>query len=73
MRKYVVILTENDEETVVVRYDTLEAAQEHLRSVRYYPQYRRTAESLDIDEDGMGGSGYDETGYFSYNIKTEIA
>lgn len=73
MRKYVVTLTENDEETVVGRYDTFEAAKEHLRSVRYYPQYCRTAESLDIDEDGMSGSGYDETGYFSYNIKTEIA
>ena len=73
MRKYVVTLTENDEETVVGRYDTLEAAKAHLRSVRYYPQYRRTAEALDIDEDGMSGSGYDETGYFTYNIKTEAA
>lgn len=73
MRKYVVILTENDEETVVGRYDTLEAAKAHLRSVRYYPQYRRIVEALDIDEDGMSGTGYDETGYFSYNIKTEIA
>lgn len=73
MRTYVVTLTENDEETVVGRYDTLEAAKEHLRSVRYYPQYRRTAESLDIDEDGMSGSGYDETGYFTYNIKTDAA
>lgn len=73
MKRYIVILTESDEETIVGRYDTLEAAQEHLRSVRYYPEYRRTVESLDIDEDGMSGSGYDETGYFSYNIETEIA
>lgn len=72
-KKYIVILIESDGETVVGRHDTLEAAQEQLRSVRYYPEYRRTAESLDIDEDGMSGSGYDETGHFSYNIKTEIA
>lgn len=49
------------------------SAKAHLRSVRYYPQYRRTVETLDIDEDGTSGTGYDETGYFSYNIKTEIA
>lgn len=72
-KKYIVILTESDGETVVGRHDTLEAAQAQLRSVRYYPEYRRTAESLDIDEDGMSGYGHDETGYFSYNIKTEIA
>lgn len=71
--KYIVSFTESGEETIVGRYDTLDAAKQHLRSVRYYPEYRRTAESLDIDEDGMSGSGYDETGYFSYNIKTEIA
>lgn len=73
MKKYIVILTESGEDTVVGRHDTLEAAQEQLRSVRYYPQYRRTAESLDIDEDGMSGSGCDETGYFTYTIKTEAA
>ena len=73
MMKYIVSFTESGEETIVGRYDTLDAAKQHLRSVRYYPEYRRTAESLDIDEDGMSGSGYDETGYFSYNIKTEIA
>lgn len=71
--KYIVILIESGEETVAGRYDTLEGAKQHLRSVRYYPAYCRAAESLDIDEDGMSGSGYDETGYFSYNIKTEIA
>lgn len=71
-KKYIVILTESDGETIVGRHDTLEAAQEQLRSVRYYPEYRRTAESLDIDEDGMSGTGYDETGYFTYNIKAEI-
>lgn len=73
MMKYIVSFTESGEETIVGRYDTLDAAKQHLRSVRYYPEYRRTAESLDIDDDGMSGSGYDETGYFSYNIKTEIA
>lgn len=72
-KKYIVILTESDGETIVGRHDTLEAAQEQLRSVRYYPEYRRTAESLDIDEDGMSGSGYDENGHFTYNIKTEAA
>lgn len=74
MKKYIVILSEeSDGDTVVGRYDTLEEAKMHLQSVRYYPEYRRTMEALDIDEDGMSGSGYDETGYFSYNIKTEIA
>lgn len=74
MNKYIVILSEeSDGDTVVGRYDTLEEAKMHLQSVRYYPEYRRTMEALDIDEDGMSGSGYDETGYFSYNIKTEIA
>ena len=70
---YQVILTDAEEESVVGIYPTLEEAKQHLIAVRYYPIYRRTAESLDIDEGGMSGSGYDETGYFSYNIKTEIA
>ena len=73
MIKYIVTLSESDGETIVGRYDSLEKAQQHLKNVRYYPEYRRTVESLDIDEDGMSGSGYDETGHFSYNIKTEIA
>lgn len=73
MKKYIVILTESEGETVVGRHDTLEAAQEQLRSVRYYPEYRRTAESLDIDEDGMSGSGRDSDGEFTYTIKTEVA
>lgn len=73
MRKYVVTLIENDEEMMVGCYDTLEAAKEHLRSVRYYPEYRRTEECLEIDSDGMSGTGHDETGYFTYNIKMEIA
>lgn len=73
MKSYVVILSESGEDTVCGRYDNLEGAKQHLRNVRYYPEYRRTAESLDIDENGMSGSGYDKTGYFSYNIKTKIA
>lgn len=72
MNKYIVTITESGEETVVGRYDTLEDAKQHLRCVRYYPEYRRTVESLDIAPDGMSGFGYDETGYFTYNIKTEI-
>lgn len=73
MNQYIIILTESGEETVVGRYDTLDAAKNHLRSVRYYPEYRRTEEYLEIDSDGMSGTGYDETGYFTYNIKMEIA
>lgn len=73
MKKYIVTLTESYEETIVGRYDTLEEAKQHLRSVRYYPEYRRTAESLDIDADEMSGSGCDVAGRFTYNIKTEIA
>lgn len=69
MQKYIVTLTESGEETVVGKYDTLEEAKQHLRNVRYYPEYRRSEESLDIDEDGMSGSGYDETGHFTYTIK----
>lgn len=70
MKKYIVTLTESGEEIVVGQYDTLEEAKQHLRNVRYYPEYRRSEESLDIDEDGMSGSGYDETGHFTYTIKT---
>lgn len=73
MKQYIVTLTESGEETVVGRYDTLEAAKNHLRSVRYHPEYRRTEEALDIAPDGMSGTGYDETGYFTYTIKTEAA
>ena len=69
MQKYIVTLTESGEETVVGKYDTLEEAKQHLRNVRYYPEYRRSEESLDIDEDGMSGSGNDETGHFTYTIK----
>ncbi len=69
MKRYVVTLTESDGEmTVVGRYATLEEAQSHLRSVRFYPQYRRSEESLDLSEDGMSGTGYDESGQFTYNI-----
>ena len=73
MKKYIVILTESDGETIVGRHDTIEAAQEQLRSVRYYPEYRRTAESLDLNENGMSGSGQDEDGPFHYHIKEEIS
>ena len=74
MKKYIVILSEeSDGDTVVGRYDTLEEAKQHLRSVRYYPEYRRSEECLDIDEDGMSGSGQDYSGHFTYNIKEAIA
>lgn len=67
---YHVILTDSDGESVVGICTTLEAAKEHLRSVRYYPSYMRSAESLDISDDEMSGTGYDESGYFTYSIKT---
>lgn len=73
MKQYIVTLTESGEETIVGRYDTLAEAKHHLRNVRYYPEYRRTEETLDIDPDGMSGSGYDETGHFTYNIKESVA
>lgn len=73
MKQYVVTLTESGEETIVGRYNTLEEAKQHLRSVRYYPEYRRTEETLDIEADGLSGSGYDETGHFTYNIKESAA
>lgn len=73
MERYIVILTESGEDTVCGQYDKLEDAKQHLRSVRYYPEYRRTAESLDLDEDGMSGSGCDSDGEFTYTIKTEVA
>lgn len=73
MKQYIITLTESGEETIVGRYASLEEAKQHLRSVRYYPEYRRTEEALDIDADGMSGTGYDETGYFTYTIKTDAA
>ncbi len=73
MKSYIVTLIESGEETIVARYDSLEAAKSHLRRVRYYPEYRRSEEALDIGPDGMSGSGYDETGHFTYTIKTETA
>ncbi len=69
MNQYIVTLTENGEEAIVGRYPTLQEAKQHLRSVRYWPEYRRCFETLDISEDGMTGEGCDETGYFTYNIK----
>lgn len=73
MKKYCVILTESGEDTICGRYDRLEDAKQHLQSVRYWPEYRRTMESLDIADDGMSGTGFDETGEFTYTIKTEVA
>lgn len=72
MKKYAVILTENGEETVVGRYDTLEAAKEHLENVTFYPPHCRFQSALHLDDDGMSGSGQDEDGPFHYHIKEEI-
>lgn len=68
---YRIILSDTDGESLVGTCLTLEAAKEYLQSVRYYPTYMRSAESLDISEDGMTGEGYDaEGGHFTYSIKT---
>lgn len=71
MKKYIVVFFGGGEEYVVGRHTTLKAAQRQLRSIRYYPAYSRTEESLDIDEDGMSGSGCDDDGPFTYTIKPE--
>lgn len=73
MKRYIVILSDQEGDSIVGQYKTLEQAKQHLQSVRYYPEYRRSEESLDIDPDGMSGSGYDETGYFTYHIKETAA
>lgn len=69
MNGYVVIMIEDGEETRVGCYHNLEDAKKHLRSVIFYPEYRRTYESLDISEDEMSGYGYDGSSHFSYHIK----
>lgn len=70
MKHYNVILSDVDGESVVAENLSLAQAKKHLRQVRYYPEYKRTEECLDISEDGMSGCGRDETGNFYYNIKT---
>lgn len=70
---YHIILSDSEGDSVVGVYDTLETAKEYLLSVRYYPTYMRSAESLDISDDGMTGSGYDaEGGHFTYSIKPDL-
>lgn len=69
MKQYVVVLIDSDEESVVGTYNTLEEAKNHLRSVRYYPEYKRTCEALELSNDGMSGTGQDCSGRFEYNIK----
>lgn len=69
MKHYNVILSDVDGESVVAQNLSLAQAKKHLQQVRYYPEYKRSEESLDISEDGMTGYGRDETGNFSYNIK----
>lgn len=73
MKKYIVILTMNGEETVVGRYDTLEAAKAHLEGVTFYPPHCRFESVLYITDDGWSGSGQDEDGPFYYDIKEETA
>lgn len=73
MKKYIVTLTMNGEESVVGRYDTLEAAKQHLENVTFYPTHCRFESVLYLEDDGWSGSGQDEDGPFYYNIKTEIA
>ena len=69
MEQYQVILNDADGDSVVGIYKTLEEAKQHLLCVRYYPEYRRTCESLEITEDGMTGTGCDVEGQFTYSIK----
>lgn len=71
MNGYVVIMIEDGEETRVGCYHNLEDAKEHLRSVRFYPQFRRSCEGLEISEDEMSGYGYDGCNHFSYHIKQD--
>ncbi len=69
MKRYVVILTENNgERSIVGEHDTIEEAKAHLSSISFYPQYRRSKEFLELSEDGMSGSGSDEDGEFNYHI-----
>lgn len=72
MNKYVVILTENGEETIVGRYNTLEAAKTYLENVTFYPPNCRFESGLHLDNDGMSGNGQDEDGTFFYEIKEEV-
>ena len=72
MRTYVVTLTENDEESVVGRYDTLAEAQEHIENITYYPPHCRFLVSLCLDDNGWGASGQDEDGIFEYRIEEVI-
>lgn len=69
MKKYVVVLAEDGEESICCRCDNIEAAKSYLESVRYYPEYSRSEECLDITSDGMNGYGCDATGKFKYTIK----
>ena len=68
MKQYIVTLTEDGEECVCGRYDTIEEAKLHLVSVRYFPEYRRSLECLNISADGMMGFGQDIGGPFTYQI-----
>ncbi len=69
--KYLVILCEGSENSVVGAYETLAEAKVHLRSIRYYSCYSRNYECLDIADDEMSGVGYDETGHFMYYIQEQ--
>lgn len=68
MKKYVVILTESGDETVVGRYETLAEAKQHLENVTFYPPHCRFQSCLHISDDGWSGSGQDEDGPFTYHI-----
>ena len=72
MIQYVVTRTEHGETGVCGRYDTEEAAKKHLEDERFYPPHCRFESCLYLDDDGWSGSGQDEDGAFTYNIKEEI-
>lgn len=71
MTQYIVTRTEHGKEWECARYDTLEAAMQHLEDVRFYPPHCRFESCLYITDDGWCGSGQDEDGLFEYNIKEE--
>lgn len=73
MSKYIVFRTENGEDSIVGRYDTLEAAKKHLENVTFYPPNCRFESVLHLTDDGWCGSGQDEDGPFNYEIKEETA
>lgn len=66
---YIVTMTDSEGEGVCGRFSSLAEAKQHISSVRYSPAYSRRPLALDLSSDGMTGTGYDEDGHFTYEIK----